>query len=112
MGKFVVREGNADQIAAPAAVSAGDVFEGAGGIGVYAHDAASGQEVTVVTQGVVELPKETGVAFTFLDQLYYDAVNNRLDKTNSNIPCGLAAKDAASGDTTAWVRLNVGAGDS
>jgi len=100
------------QIAAPGDVSGGDVFEGANGIGVYADDALTGEQVSVITFAEVELTKETGVAFTFLQQLYWDATNDRLDATATNIPAGLASAPAASADTVARVFLNLGSGDS
>lgn len=100
------------QIAAPAAVTAGQANEGAAGVGFYSQAAASGEQVTVIVGGQVKVAKETGVAFTFMDMLYWDATNNRLDKTNTNIPAGLCMADAASGDTDAIVLLGSGPGDS
>ena len=94
------------------AVSGGEVFEGAGGIFVWNDDYAADGPGAFIYFGPVKLTKETGVAFTKGDQLYWDAANDRLDKTATNIPCGLAGDDAASDDTTAIVILGIGSGDS
>lgn len=92
--------------------TAASVQELAGGIYIWADNYKAGQPGAYIWFGAVKLAKETGVAFTKGDQLYWDATNNNLDKTNTNTPCGLAAEDAASGDTTAVVFLNIGAGDA
>jgi predicted RecA/RadA family phage recombinase len=86
-------------------VSSGGVAELADCIGVYATDGVSGDQVTVHMDGVHKLAKETGVAFTAGDMLYWDATNDNLDKTDTNIPAGICWADAASGDTTALVHI-------
>lgn len=99
-------------ITAGGTVSAGDIYEGANGIGVYSTDAVSGDQVAVIVGGIVEIAKATGTAYTLLDQLYWDTTANNLTKTNTDVPAGLAMLDAASGATTARILLNVGSGDS
>lgn len=88
------------------AIAAGTVIEMGAMIGVALGDIANGATGMIAVDEVWELSKETGVAFTIGDQLYWDADNNRLDKTNTNIPCGKAAANAASDATTAQVLLN------
>ncbi len=88
-------------------VVAGDVLELADSIQVYNESGDSGDRVPAIWFGHVKLAKETGVAFTAGDQLYWDAANNRLDKTDTNIPAGKAAQDAASGADEAEVFLNL-----
>ena len=105
-------EGRTINVTLAGTVTVGDVLEGANGIGVYMESGVSGDVVAVLIQGEITAAKETGVAFTALDQLYWDATSDKLDKTNTNIPAGLCTADAASGDTTARVLLNVGSGDS
>jgi len=104
-----VGEGNVITITAGGTVSAGDVFEGVDHIGVYMEDAVSGDAVGLGIAGEWLMAKETGVAFAVGDRLYWDATNNRLDKTATNIPAGIATATAASGDTTARCKINAGA---
>lgn len=94
------------------AVSGGDVFEGANSIFVWNDDYAANGPGAYIWFGCVEIAKETGVAFTKGDQLYWDATNDNLDKTITNIPAGICAEDAASGATVAKVFLNLGSGDA
>lgn len=109
MSKVGVQTGTTINVVAGGTITKGTVLEGAAGIGVWMQDVASGATGAVLIDGVVELAKETGVAFTPLDLLYWDATNDRLDKTNTNIPAGLAAAPAGTNDTTARVKLNSGA---
>jgi predicted RecA/RadA family phage recombinase len=95
---------------APAARTIGDVEEFADCIGVWMDSVASGAVGPVDLFNDHILAKETGVAFAVGDILYWDATNNRLDKTNTNIPAGVCVTAAASGDTSAEVRLNPGIG--
>lgn len=88
------------------AIAAGTVIEFTDMIGVALGDIANGASGEVAVEEVWELAKETGVAFTQGQQLYWDATNNRLDATNTNIPAGKAAAAAASAATTAQVKLN------
>lgn len=97
-----------DHVAA-ADIANGEVVEFADSIGVALKAIANGATGPVAVQGVFELAKETGVAFAQGDFLYWDASNNRLDKTGTNIPAGLAAAAAGSAATTARVALNIGA---
>ena len=90
-------------------VAAGGVIEFADSIGVALVGGVSGDVVAVALGEVFELAKETGVAFAVGDFLYWDASNDNLDKTGTNIPAGLCVEAAASGATTAKVLLNRGA---
>ena len=92
--------------------TAANVQELTGGIYIWNDNYKANQPGAYIYFGPVRLAKETGVAFTKGDQLYWDATNNNLDKTTTNIPCGLAAEDYLSGDTSAVVLLNLGAGDA
>lgn len=109
MTTVVVQDGRTMNYTAGSDVSAGDVIEFAGCIGVALADIASGETGALLMMGVVTLTKETGTAWTQGDALYWDATNNRLDKTNTNIPAGICWEDAASGDATGKVSLIVGA---
>lgn len=93
---------------APGARTSNQVEELPNCIGVWAEDVASGATGMMYMRGRFKLAKETGVAFAVGDKLFWDATNDRLDKTNTNIAAGLCAKAAASGDTTAEVLINIG----
>ena len=105
-----VSDGNSIRHIAGAAITSGEVIEYADCVGVAAAAAAIGATVTVHVEGEFTLAKETGVAFTVGDKLYWDATNNNLDKTDTNIPAGICTEAAASGATTAKVKLVPGLG--
>lgn len=69
-------------------------------------DAAEGETFAGETMGVFELPK-ANQAFTEGAKLYWSTSNENLTTTASgNTLVGVAAAAAASGDTTAHVRLD------
>jgi len=90
---------------AGAAKTSGLVEELADCIGVWLDDVANGAYGPLLLMGEVTLAKEAGVAFAVGDKLYWDATNDNLDKTKTNIPCGICTLVAASADTTARVLL-------
>lgn len=74
--------------------------------GVAAFTAAEDAEVEVSTEGVFNLPKATGAAWSFGDPLYWDAGAKKLTKTAGNNLCvGTAAKAADTGDAFGNVRI-------
>jgi predicted RecA/RadA family phage recombinase len=87
-------------------ITAGTVIEFAAEIGVALGDIANGETGDLAISEVWTLAKETPLVIAQGDQVYWDAANNRVDKTNTNIPCGKAFASAASGDTTVQVLLN------
>lgn len=103
--KFI-QPGDVIDYTAGADIANGAVVEFADCIGVALKAIANGATGPVGLEGVYLLAKETGVAFSVGDKLYWDASNDRLDKTNTNIPAGIAVAAAASGDTTARVKLH------
>lgn len=110
MPKTMINDGLTVDFVTAGAVALGEVLEFANSIGIaMAAAAGAGVTIPVAMEGVWELAKETGVAFTVGQKLYYDATNNRVDATNTNIPCGLAWRAQASGDTVCWVKINTGA---
>lgn len=110
MPKTMIQDGKTVDFTSLGAVALGEVLEFANSIGIaLAAATGSGQVIPVAMEGVWELAKETGVAFTVGQKLYWDATNNRVDATNTNIPCGLAWRGQASGDTLCWVKINAGA---
>ncbi len=108
MSKTFVSVGSFMNITASGAKVAGEVHEMAACIGVWENDTADGAVGAVGITGGRRLAKEPGVAFTAGDALYWDAVNDRLDKTDTNIPAGVAFADAGSAATTAVVILGYG----
>lgn len=110
MSKQMIQDGKTVDFVSLGAVALGEVLEFANAIGI-ALAAASGAGITipVAMEGVWELTKETGVAFTVGQKLYWDATNNRVDATNTNIACGLCWRLQASGDVLCLVKINSGA---
>ncbi len=110
MPKNMIEDGLTVDFTTAGAVALGEVLEFANSIGIaLAAATGSGQVIAIAMEGVWELPKETGVAFTVGQKLYWDATNNRVDSTNTNIPCGLCWRPQASGDTVCRVKINAGA---
>jgi predicted RecA/RadA family phage recombinase len=74
--------------------------------GVAQGDAAEGQEVELLTEGVVELPKAAPLAIGIGDRLFWNAGDAVLDKTATAQLCvGVAVAAAASADGIVRVRL-------
>lgn len=91
---------------APADVLSGDLVVIGAMIGVAAHGADNGENVTITTRGVFELPKKLGDAFTVGATAYWDAVAKHVTTTEtSNTPIGYAVESAAVGDLNTKVRL-------
>lgn len=68
--------------------------------------AASTGKGSVLVEGVVELAKETSMAFAFGDPLYWDTAEARLTKTSTgNTICGFASEAAGSSATVGKVKL-------
>lgn len=89
------------------AISSGDVVVLGAGIGVAVTDIAATTGVgSVLVEGVVEIAKVSGTAFTQGAKLYWDSGNSELTTTaQGNLAVGVAYEAAASADTTAKVKL-------
>lgn len=110
MARSFQQDGKTVDFVTAGAVANAEVVEFANSIGVALGAATgAGQTIVVAMEGVFELAKETGVAFTVGQKLYWDAVNNRVDATNTNIPCGLCWRAQAAGDVLCLVKINTGA---
>lgn len=93
-------------VPAPGNVLSGDFVTIGALFGVCEYDALNGADVVIVRQGVFELPKATGTAWTKGDQLYWDAVAKKFTKVAAgNKSIGIAGADAASGDATGYVSI-------
>jgi predicted RecA/RadA family phage recombinase len=89
------------------AITKGTVVEFTGMIGIALGDipATTGVGELAIT-GVWTVAKEAPLVITQGDQVWWDATNNNVDKTNTNIPCGRAYASALSADTTVQIILN------
>jgi len=101
-------EGRTMNVTLGGTVAVGTVFEGAGMIGVHLNGGVSGEVDAVAIDGVFRLAKETPLVIAQGDYVYWDAVNDNIDKTTTNIPAGIAVAAAASGATTVDVKINAG----
>jgi predicted RecA/RadA family phage recombinase len=75
-------------------------------IGITLGAIANGATGELAIAEVWTLPKDGALAITQGDQLYWDAVNDECDKTNTNVPCGKAFATAAEAATEVQVILN------
>ena len=74
--------------------------------GVAQHDAAEGQDLEILTEEVVELPKATPLAVGIGERLFWNAGDGVLDKTATAQVCvGIAVAAAASAATVVRVKL-------
>jgi predicted RecA/RadA family phage recombinase len=92
-------------------IAAADTLSGAGvktGVlfGVAAHDALSGEPLEIAADGVFELQKATGTAWTVGAAIYWNGTACTVAATAGNLLIGCAVIAAASGDTLGTVRLN------
>jgi predicted RecA/RadA family phage recombinase len=107
MARNYIQPGRVLTVPAPTggAVSGAPVLIGAL-FGVAQHDAAQGQDLEILTEEVVELPKATPLAIDLGDRLFWNASDGVLDKTATAQVCvGVAVLPAASADATVRVKL-------
>ena len=78
-----------------------------GMIGITLGAIAVGATGELAISEVWALPKDDNLAITQGDQLYWDTVNDEVDKTNTNIPCGKAYASALQAATEVQVILNL-----
>jgi predicted RecA/RadA family phage recombinase len=107
MAKNYIQPGRVLTVPAPTggAVSGAPVLIGAL-FGVAQHDAAEAQDLEILTEEVVELPKATPLAIDLGDRLFWNAGDGVLDKTATAQVCvGVAVLPAASADATVRVKL-------
>lgn len=91
-----------------AAIIAKDTVVAFGGmIGITLGAIAVGATGELAISEVWTLPKDNNLAITQGDQLYWDTVNDEVDKTNTNVPCGKAYNSALLAGTEVNVILNL-----
>lgn len=104
--KNYIAPGEVVTLPAPApGVSSGDVVQVGAFVGVAAYDAATGEDVEVALTGVFELPKGAE-QINVGDRCYWDGSNVTAAADPSDVRIGVAAKTAATNDTTVRVRLD------
>ena len=108
--KNYVQQGNTITVTAPAAVVSGQYVTVGAIRGVAAYDAAQGEPVEVVTEGVFTLPKKAADVVAAGDLLYWDATNGYLTVTagtGSKPLVGVAVKAAGNGAMSVDIKLGV-----
>jgi predicted RecA/RadA family phage recombinase len=109
MATIAYGDGKVINVPAPTGgVTAGAVYEGTGAIGVWLDTVAEGVSAPLALTGEFTLAKETGAAHAVGDLLFWDASNDRLDKTATNIFAGICTVAADSNATSVRVSLNIG----
>ena len=90
------------------AIIAKDTVVAFGGmIGITLGAIAVGATGELAISEVWTLPKDGNLAINQGDQLYWDTVNDEVDKTNTNVPCGKAYNSALLAGTEVKVILNL-----
>ena len=89
------------------ALAAGDVVVQGDLVAVTIRPLAAGEAGSLVTEGVFDFAKNTGVAYTVGQILYWDDTNNVVTATaTGNKQIGKVVLAAATTDTTVRVRLS------
>ena len=107
--KNFVQPGETVTLTAPYAVTSGGGLLVGSIFGIATATAASGAEVEVLIEGVVDHARATGAStdWTAGTKIYWDNTNKVITKTaTSNTLIGIAMTAAAVGDATGRVRLN------
>lgn len=107
--KNLISRGDVIDIVATGDIVGGHPYKIGDMVGVAVRDAADGDTVGMLVQGVVELPKASGTAWTQGDTVALNAAGTMISKGTGagTVICGHAAAGAASGDTVGLVRLGV-----
>ena len=102
-----IQDGATLEVTAPAAVTSGvGVLVGTNLFGVALGDAASGALVRIRTEGVVDIAKNTSLAISAGDRVYWNNSAKEVNKTaTSNVCVGVAVRAAGSSDATARIKL-------
>jgi predicted RecA/RadA family phage recombinase len=104
--KNYLESGDTAVVPAPANVVSGQFIVVGALFGVCMNDALSTVDVVIKREGVFELPKETGTAWSRGDALYWDVANARFTKTAAaNMALGVAHADALSADALGNVAI-------
>ena len=89
-----------------AGVVSGQAAKVGSAFGVYVNSGVSGEVVPLLTEGVVELPKDVSVIAGFGTLVYWDDTAKKVTITAStNIKIGYAIAAQLTGDATVKVKL-------
>jgi len=77
-------------------------------VGIARHAIAASAMGALTVKGVFRCAKEAPLVIALGDAVYWDAVNDNVDKTDTNSFMGTCVEAAASADTTVLVRLDFG----
>lgn len=108
--KNYVAPGSHLTIPAPIDVESGEMVIAGALKGVAQFDAAEGDDVVIVTEGVFDFPKAPSQSWTVGVAVYWDAANSRTTSTSSGntlIGAATAAVGGGAGETTGRVKINV-----
>lgn len=106
--KNFVQLGDVITVPAPAAVTSGKLVVIGSLVGVAQKAAGVGEDVALLTEGVISYAKVSALAIAVGDKLYYDAANDVVNKTaEDNTLVGFAV--AASADPSPTARFKLGA---
>lgn len=99
--------GGSITLAAVAIALSGDPVLAGNLFGVAQHDAAVGEPLTIVTEGVFTLAKDSAAVFAVGEEVWFDpATKTCVEKSAGKHLIGVATIDAGNGTTTVDVRLN------
>ncbi|SIN74272.1 DUF2190 family protein [Vannielia litorea] len=107
--KNYVQPGENITLTAAAASSSGDGVLVGSLFGIAAGDAEIGDTLTIVTEGVFEMPKPATDVLAVGDPVYWDASGKLAtadDDSGSNAEIGVAVTTAANPSSSVRVRLN------
>lgn len=94
-------------VAAPYDVLSGDIVVVGSLVGIAATDALTGADVEIVCEGVFDLPKDTTVAMSVGDRVFFNLANKWVDKTaTAQQAVGVVVKAALAADTTTWIDVD------
>ncbi len=107
MAKNFIVEGDKITVTLAGTKAAGDIVVQGKLVGIAESAGGSGDTITVAREGVFRVAKATPLAITQGDFLYYDSVNNEVNKTVAgNTYVGKAFTSAGSSDTTVELLLD------
>jgi predicted RecA/RadA family phage recombinase len=89
-------------------IESGAVVPLGGRIYIATGKIVAGGKGTLLSEEVVLLDKVADTEFSQGDRLYFDTVENELTKTQKSVFAGIAAYDAASAATQAYVKIGIG----
>ena len=99
-------EGNVITVPATANVTAGDVFEfSTHSIGIVQVTALSGEDITVDTRGVYELPADETEAFVIGDLVNWDESSETCLSTGDCVAGTIVVGKAGTTVGTVWVKI-------